>query len=90
MIKQISIPTVFMTNQYEAQFISAGVPESVSHHEKRQKSFQAMVEQSEKDLDMALNEGFRLVTQYEVKTDRHVEMVFILHKPSQQATDDPV
>ena len=82
MIRQISIPTVFMTHQHEAQFIAAGIAESVARHEERRKSFNEAVQQAEKDLDTALNDGFKLFTQYEVKTDRHVEVVFILHKPN--------
>lgn len=80
MIKQIAMPTVFKSNGYEAQFIASGVPEFTESHKKRQLTFQERAQEAEKELDEALSNGFILVTQYEVKTDRHEEIVFILHK----------
>lgn len=80
MLKQISMPTVIKTHGHEAQFIAAGVQESVNRHKARQQSFYERVEAAESDLDKLLSDGWTLITQYDVKTDMSEEIVFVLHK----------
>ncbi len=80
MIKQIAMPTIIKTYGHEAEFIAAGVPESVEKHKRRQEVFQERVFAAENELDALLSDGFALITQYEIKTDMSEEVVFMLHK----------
>jgi len=80
MIKQISIPTVFKTTGLEAQALGFGDEVAKQRHEQRRQSFGEKLAVSEGELDAALEDGYRIIAQYDVKTERFEEVVFVLFK----------
>jgi len=89
MLKQIAFATVIKTDTYEAQFISAKVPEAVQRDKERRARYQEEIQKREAELDAALNEGYRIVDKYEVDTSTHKEIVFILHKMPEPMAKSP-
>lgn len=81
MIKQVSMMTTLKTNNFEAQFIANGHPDSVKRHEARMTAFRAEVQEAEQELDALLNDGYRLVTQYEIELQDYQAVVMVLHRP---------
>jgi len=70
-IKQITLPTT--TSQ-----LTAADPAIANA---QRKEYQQIAAQAEYDLDVALNEGFKIVAQFDLKTSQSTSVVFILHKP---------
>lgn len=79
-LKRIYLPTVMKFQQFDSDERKA----------KQRESFRLQIENADKELNAALNEGYTLATQYDTDADWETGVTFVMHKSDPVSHASPI